>query len=79
MDNELTRREMLGLGLAGLVVAAGGVFSGGPAQALTTGEARALIDQVVGEVNARDQLGRVRSGGCFSSSRRSSRAIPTCR
>jgi phospholipid transport system substrate-binding protein len=48
MVNDPNRRTVLGLGLAGLVAAAG---LPAPALALSTDEARGLIDQVVGEVN----------------------------
>lgn len=50
MVNDLTRRDVLGLGLAG-VIAASIALRPGAALALTVDEARGLIDQVVGEVN----------------------------
>ncbi len=50
MENDLTRRDVLGLGLAGLIVI-GAAGLPGQAQALSTDQARGLIDQVVAEVN----------------------------
>jgi phospholipid transport system substrate-binding protein len=51
MANEPTRREALRLALAGLAASAAALTLPNPAQALTVGEARGLIDSVVGEVN----------------------------
>jgi phospholipid transport system substrate-binding protein len=47
MANDLTRRQVLGLGLAGLVAAS----LPRAALALDVGQARGLIDDVVGEIN----------------------------
>ncbi len=51
MLNDLTRRDVIGLGLAGLVAV--GTLGALPraAWALSVGQARGLIDEVVGEVN----------------------------
>lgn len=54
MRNEMTRRE-LGLGVAAL---AGTALFARPALALTTAQARALIDRVVGEINGIINSGR---------------------
>lgn len=50
MVNDPNRRTVLGYGLAGIVAAAAGAVPG-RARALSTDEARSLIDRVVGEVN----------------------------
>jgi phospholipid transport system substrate-binding protein len=51
MANELTRRDVMRLGLAGFIAAGAVLARPGAARALTVDEARGLIDQVVGEVN----------------------------
>jgi phospholipid transport system substrate-binding protein len=52
MQNELSRRQVIGRTLSGAVAAAALVVAGAPARALETDEARALIDQLVGDINA---------------------------
>jgi phospholipid transport system substrate-binding protein len=47
MVNKLTRRSVL----SGLMAGAAGLALSGPALALNTGEARQLIDRLVGEIN----------------------------
>ncbi len=51
MANDLTRRDFIGLGLAGLLAVGTMTVRPGAAYALTVDEARGLIDKVVGEVN----------------------------
>ena len=48
VSNSVTRRSLLGGIAAGTVIAA----AGGPAFALTTDQARTLVDKLVGEINA---------------------------
>ncbi len=51
MANDFTRRQVLNLGVAGLVAATAALALPRGAWALDVGQARGLIDEVVGEVN----------------------------
>lgn len=51
MANDLSRRQVLGLGVAGAVLASLPLIAPRAAWALDVGQARGLIDDVVGEIN----------------------------